>query len=370
MNSKLVLVLIASLLLCIVSIQTVKSQSHPTVYIRADGSVDPSTAPVQKAGDVYTFTGDINGDVTVERDNVIINGAGYAVGGIVTTGGSGSQTSTTIFGIDLMQRSNVTVRNVTGPIIMANSSNCIIYGSKCSLIRMDYSFNNSIVGNSITGSGDVGIMFIGSYNNSIIGNYVANNDRGINFLSSENNTIYENTIADNKVYSLNLWESSIHNTIIRNNFISGSGDITKQVGGGDSIPNRWDDGTVGNYWSDNTNGSTYAIQFLVLKDGLMKADYDNHAQTQPFTIPEYPLPQSTALFPTSSPSPSPSASPSSTASPSSPPSPSPSFTEKPSLEPQQTPISSIKLLAVIFVAVAIMAIAVAVMQKTRNKRVS
>ena len=33
-----------------------------TVYIRADGSIDPPTAPIQRNGDVYTLTDNITSD--------------------------------------------------------------------------------------------------------------------------------------------------------------------------------------------------------------------------------------------------------------------------------------------------------------------
>jgi hypothetical protein len=49
-----------------------------TVYIRANGDVDPSWVPIQRNGDVYTFTGDImvDGDATgmiIERDNMTLD---------------------------------------------------------------------------------------------------------------------------------------------------------------------------------------------------------------------------------------------------------------------------------------------------------
>jgi len=55
---------------------------QPAFVIRRDGSVDPSTAPIQRAGDVYTFTDDIVGyTIAVERDNVVIDGGGYTLQG-------------------------------------------------------------------------------------------------------------------------------------------------------------------------------------------------------------------------------------------------------------------------------------------------
>jgi len=52
------------------------------IYIRPDGSIDPSTAPILRAGDVYTFTGNIYDSIVIERDSFVLDGAGYAVEGL------------------------------------------------------------------------------------------------------------------------------------------------------------------------------------------------------------------------------------------------------------------------------------------------
>ena len=64
------------------NIQPAKSEWTGTVYIRADGSIDPPDAPIQRVGDIYTLTGNItsSGDgIVVERDGVIIEGSGYTL---------------------------------------------------------------------------------------------------------------------------------------------------------------------------------------------------------------------------------------------------------------------------------------------------
>jgi ribonucleotide monophosphatase NagD (HAD superfamily) len=60
-----------------------------TIYIRADGSVDPGTSPISTADNItYTLTDNIVGYVpedtsaiVVERDDIVVNGAGYIVQG-------------------------------------------------------------------------------------------------------------------------------------------------------------------------------------------------------------------------------------------------------------------------------------------------
>ncbi len=72
------------------------------VYIRSDGSIDPATVPIQRVGSIYTFTGDLmNSTLIVERDSVVIDGAGYKLQG------NGNFWNT---GITLTNRRNVFIK--------------------------------------------------------------------------------------------------------------------------------------------------------------------------------------------------------------------------------------------------------------------
>ena len=74
-----------------------------TVYIRADGRIDPPDAPIKRDGNFYTLTGNITSSadgIVVERDNIMIDGAGY------TLRGSGD-----LVGFNLTSVSNVIIRN-------------------------------------------------------------------------------------------------------------------------------------------------------------------------------------------------------------------------------------------------------------------
>jgi len=278
MSSKPILAVLLVFLVVVVLLAQigVVTAQNSAIYIRADGTVE-GTDKIHRDGNVYTFTEDVSIDVSgvdgisVEKDNIVVDGAGYRLEGL----SEGT-------GIALFSRSNVTVKNLAGFVWLANSSNCIISGNNCS-IRMDDSFNNSITGNNITAGVTFGIMITESYNNRIYGNYIANNENGIGLISSENNTITENTIANNTLDGIGLWGST-NNTIIRNNFINN----TRQAGGGDSIPNIWDNGSEGNYWSDHTDGSAYQIESFIMDDGAIKFDYDHHPLTEQVIIPEFP----------------------------------------------------------------------------------
>jgi parallel beta-helix repeat protein len=156
-----------------------------TVYIRADGSVDPSDAPVLRNGNMYTLTGDIvsnaNG-IVIERDNVTLDGAGHVVQG---------KYAYATFGVYLVGRKNVTISNAR--------TRAFWY-----CVRLDgASNNNNISGNTITDN-HVGIgFFFGASNNRIFGNTVRNNTYGIWFKGSANNTLRNNAI-DSNTYTFNI----------------------------------------------------------------------------------------------------------------------------------------------------------------------
>ncbi|MDH5779210.1 MAG: hypothetical protein OEZ29_01285, partial [Candidatus Bathyarchaeota archaeon] len=72
-----------------------------TIYIRADGSIEGTTDIMTVDNVTYTFTDNINGSIVIERDNIVVDGAGYTLQGT----GSG-------YGIELSYRSNVTIKNM------------------------------------------------------------------------------------------------------------------------------------------------------------------------------------------------------------------------------------------------------------------
>jgi parallel beta-helix repeat protein len=49
------------------------------VYIRADGTIEPSTAPIKHVGSNYTLTGNINNTIEVQRPNIVLDGNGFKV---------------------------------------------------------------------------------------------------------------------------------------------------------------------------------------------------------------------------------------------------------------------------------------------------
>ena len=177
-------VFVSLTILCLLSvssitglIQVAKAESG-TVTINADGSITPSTAPIYSADNItYTLTGNITSShadgIDVERDNIVLDGAGFTVQGE----GTGN-------GIDLSNISNVTIENtnIEGWPVGAYLEN---------------SSNNTISDDNMTANNGAGIEFSFSSDNTIYGNSVASNPNGVWLVSSSNNTISENTITAN-----------------------------------------------------------------------------------------------------------------------------------------------------------------------------
>jgi parallel beta-helix repeat protein len=272
------------------------SLSLDTIYIRPDGTIDPPTAPIERVGYTYTFTGNISDSIVVEIDNIVIDGAGYTVQGA----GTG-------IGITLSSRTNVTVINtrvigfqygihlnytsfsvVSGNFFNSTPPTHIMYFG----IWLYYSNNNTISGNTLRYTIMRGILLVSSHNNTIqdndqmysengiyltgeskenaiSGNVVKYNTRygilldqfsnentlsgntatfnqydGVNLYYSSNNTVFDNTAIMNR-YGIRIDYSS-GNTVYHNNFINNG---LGQAYTTDST-STWDDGSSGNFWSD------------------------------------------------------------------------------------------------------------------------
>ena len=165
---------LVSMLTSSFSLQSVKASG--TLYIRADGSIDPPTAPISTADNVtYTLTDDINGSINVERDNIVVDGANCALRGIGDFG---------TIGISIIGGENATVKRL--------EVRGFYYG-----IYLDGSSYCSIVESSIVGNYWLGLRLINSSNNAIVGNNVTNSDYGIYLSASPSNTIQSNRMDSN-----------------------------------------------------------------------------------------------------------------------------------------------------------------------------
>ena len=186
--------LLVGMLTLAFNIEPVKASG--TIYIKADGSVDPSTAPISRLDNViYTFTDNITDSIVVEIDNIVVDGAGYTLQGTHPHPPGGET------GINVTERNNVTIKNL--------EIKAFKFG-----IYLWHSEGHSIMGNNITANTYDGISLDGSSYCSISGNTITNNNNGILFDTSSYNTISENTITNS---DSGIWlEASSYNAISGN----------------------------------------------------------------------------------------------------------------------------------------------------------
>jgi parallel beta-helix repeat protein len=258
-----------------------------------DGSIDPPTANISTVDYVtYTFIGDIYDSIVIEKDNIAVDGAGY------TVQGEGNGT-----GIDLSDRSNITIKNMEirgfeyGISLYVSSNNTIsgnnitnnmiginldsssnnntlagntVAGNSQWGIGVGGSINNVISGNNITENPGYGILLVGSSNNTISRNKITNNNYGILLYVSSKNTVSGNKImanyicgtslsnsSNNGIYENNITNNDIgialdefpNNIIYHNNFIDNTQQVQIEPSG---YANFWDNGVEGNYWSNYT----------------------------------------------------------------------------------------------------------------------
>jgi len=321
--SIILLLVLGSLMVTLPNVGIVKAQN--TIYIRADGSIE-GTGKIQRNGNTYTVTGDIDGGVVVEKDGIILDGAGYVVRG------TGVEHSS---GISLKVRSNITVSNFRiesfyyGVIMLPNyislgvpdgeSSNNMITENTitgCTIgITLFESSNNNIIGNTLKNS-TYGIQIVeSSYNvidfgyNNVSENNITNNINGIWIERSSNNTIFGNTIINNSdigiflngagynnIIGNNITKNgrgilvtiliSYNNIIHHNNFVNNTDHVET-----DDSHDIWDNGFEGNYWSDyngiDNNGDGIGDTSYIIDEN----NQDNYPLMNPVDIsliPEFP----------------------------------------------------------------------------------
>lgn len=273
------------------------------IFIRSDGSVEPSDAPVYTNDNItYVLTSDISDSISISRSNIVFDGAQHKMHG------TGS------FGMCLGETINVTVRNVeikgywVGIYVEAwEASNFTILANNITGNYQGISLDEGVVNyvirrNGITANTD-GIYMLSGTNGSVIGNDISNNRRGISFEPthdySQSNLVVENNITGNGV-GICFWSDlqygrfDYDNKIYHNNFVQN----TVQV----STPYRaykacWDNSypSGGNYWSDlNPKADFWSglRRDVIGSDGIVDVPYIislHNRDSYPLAMPYCPL---------------------------------------------------------------------------------
>jgi len=204
------------------NIQTVEASG--TIYIRADGSIDPPDAPISTVDNVtYTLTGNITSDadgIVVERSNITIDGDGYTLQGTGVDESKGIY----LFGIDNVTIKNANIKWFYDGVCLHHSSFISLFGNNITLgkgswhcaVLLVSSSNNKISRNNIISPWTHGVRLESSCDNNISENNVTNTSLGIQLTSSSNNnTIYGNYVTNNE-YAGILLSLSSNNTIFGN----------------------------------------------------------------------------------------------------------------------------------------------------------
>src|SRR4030042_753872 len=137
-----------------------------TVFINPDGSVYPSSVPIQRSGNTYFFNGDAYACLIVNKSDIVIDGAGYTLRGAL----NGTPADVLLGQGRNPEISNETTVSYTIGIDTASRN---IRGLTIKNLNIkDFSIG----------------MYIWTTNNTITGNAVMNNIVGV-LLSGSNNDI-------------------------------------------------------------------------------------------------------------------------------------------------------------------------------------
>jgi len=195
------------------------------VYIRADGTVEPATTPIERFGDVYVFADNLlNHTLEVQRDNIVVDGAGFTLKGV------GVNAGVTLSGRKNVTIKNVDIRNYVMSVWLQQSTNNTISDNRMLTafnVILDSSSNNQITGNSITGQ-DTGYGYgvqvnSGSSKNTILGNSFTDTGIGVRIEGGDYNLISENYFIRGGTSVLVRGD---YNIISKNNMADGTGGIS------------------------------------------------------------------------------------------------------------------------------------------------
>lgn len=221
------------------------------VFIRADGSIYPLTAPIRRDGNTYTFTDDIiNGSIVIGRANIVLDGNGHVLQG-----------DPLYYGLIVRYTNNVTIKNL----------NIKGFGTCLHLEGGEGERDVTIASNNIT---DGGFGIVSSFVNTVIfGNNITNNKYTGIFLYGYNNLVFENNIADNEA-GIYFGDAGCNSWVFHNNFLNNTSHCH---GCPEWFNNDFDADypSGGNYWSDYNGTDSFGGPFQneTGRDGIGDTGY-------------------------------------------------------------------------------------------------
>jgi parallel beta-helix repeat protein len=229
LNKRAIVILLTAILLVAAGLEITNANyilpELPRITIEPDGTINPSTVPIHRNKNTYTFTDDIMEHVLIIRcSNLIIDGKGFTLQGRRYIGDVAIEIAPENYTI---ARRNITIKNLniekfikgisapylTNSVITKNSINstfALNFGPSC--------LSNKITDNTLNSfhpDYGAGILITGS-DNTISGNYIANFRSGIEFYKGENNVVSNNVLINNTIII-----NHATNTILKGNQVSG-----------------------------------------------------------------------------------------------------------------------------------------------------
>ncbi len=203
------------------------------VSIREDGQVE-GTSNIQRNGNVYTFTGNVTGNLGIQRDNIIVDGQGYTLK---------EQGEAYEINIVLANRSNVVIKNIRiergHGILLDTCSRITVSGLNLSHLSAGVNLwgtSGSTVENNTITSCSTGLMLVHAQSNIVRDNLLSSNGLAMSFgddsnyfsaylgSSSSGNVFRNNNLTNNQVdIDLSAYASSLSyvNDIDRSNTVNG-----------------------------------------------------------------------------------------------------------------------------------------------------
>jgi parallel beta-helix repeat protein len=193
-----------------------------SVHIWPDGLVEPSNAPIQRNGDVYTFTDNLNAAMTVEKSNIIIDGNNHLL-----------QSDEYAKALSLKGVNNVVVKNLA-----ISNSRYAVYAENSTFVTLENTdvsdcgdgfvfegcSQNTITGNKLASVRYNSVYFGGSSYNTVSGNQLADCNNFIDGENSNGNRIFDNnwSIHSSPFYNGIYLRTQSSNNMIYDNNCSGA----------------------------------------------------------------------------------------------------------------------------------------------------
>ncbi|MCL1977494.1 MAG: hypothetical protein FWG55_05275 [Candidatus Bathyarchaeota archaeon] len=274
-NSLIVITIFILLCSFIITVNDVTAQTS-TITIWSDGSVSSSSS-IQRAGDTYVLTADLNSPIEIRKNNIILDGANHT---LKAPHGSNSDAAISL------KASNITVTNfhIDGwmvGIYGAYNNNTIteneITGTyrAITLYATDYVISKNIIQRNDQGIYSKDVLPSTKSNNLIISNQIVGNGWAFNIINSNRTIITQNNITENDVIltisgGLNgKYTDAGYHLLYSNNFVDNQQALYVPpftngpfMSGYSSVSpaGNWDNGKTGNHWSDYATRYTDASE--------------------------------------------------------------------------------------------------------------